>query len=443
MVNRLFEHATLVTLDDENHIYHDASLAIAGDTILAINDIPPDFEVQERIDVGGRVIMPGLYNAHTHAAMTFARGFAEDLPLARWFNERIWLLESALSPDMVYWGTQLAAIEMIRGGIIGFADHYFYMDRVARAVTENGMRALLAWAVFGRDESEVGITVPETVDFVRQTQGAADGRLRACLGPHSPYMCPEDFLARTAAVAVREDFGIHIHAAETAGQVENSLRLTDRTPIELLAHLGLLETHTLIAHAIHVNNVDLEFLSHKGVNIVQCPSTHMKYGMGVTRVPDMMVRHINVALGTDGAGSSTALNLWREMRLAVLTQRQAFASPTLLAGDEPLRMAARNGAQALGFSNSGVLAPGKAADLIVVDTTAAHFQPVHDVIAALVWCTEPADVQDVMVAGKWLMRNRKLLTIDEAQVRRRFGDVLATMMKSPHRQFQTYDDGKS
>ncbi|NOZ50563.1 MAG: amidohydrolase [Chloroflexi bacterium] len=440
MVNRLFEHATLVTLDDESHIYNDASLAIAGDTILALDQIPTDFRPDERIDVGGKVIMPGLYNSHTHAAMTFARGFAEDLPLSRWFNERIWLLESALTPDMVTWGTQLAAIEMIRGGIIGFADHYFHMDKVADVVAQNGMRALLAWAVFGRDASEVGTTVPETVDFIHQTQGAANGRLRACLGPHSPYMCPEDFLARTAAVAVREQFGIHIHAAETAGQVENSLRLYDRTPIEMLNHLGLLETPSLIAHAIHVNNIDLEILSRKRVNIVQCPSTHMKYGMGVTRVPDMMARHINVALGTDGAGSSTALNMWREMRLAVLTQRQAFGTATLLGGSEALHMATRNGAQALGFTNSGILAPGYAADCIIVDTTATHFQPLHDIIAALVWCTEPADVSDVMVAGQWLLRERDLQTIDEAEAREGFEEALALMLASPYTHFQTYDD---
>lgn len=439
MAQRLFEHATIVTLDSENHIYNDASLAIADDTIVAVNEIPAGFQADERVDVAGKVIMPGLYNSHTHAAMTFARGFAEDIPLHRWFNERIWLLESALTPEIVYWGTMLAAIEMIKGGVIGFADQYFYMDEVAKVVEQTGMRALLAWGVFGQEDGEVGITVPETVDFVRRTHGAAHGRLRAYLGPHSPYMCPEGFLARTAAVAVRENFGIHIHAAETAAQVENSLKRYDRTPIELLAHLGLLETETLIAHAIHVNNIDLEILSHKDVHIVQCPSTHLKYGMGVTRVPDMMARNINVALGTDGAGSSTALNMWREIRLAVLTQRQAYATATLLVGAEPLLMATRNGAKALGFSQSGVLAPDYAADFIIVDTTAAHFQPLHDIIAALVWCTEPADVSDVVVAGQWLMRNHVLQTIDEAEVIGEFQKELAKMMNAPQSQFKAYE----
>ncbi|MDW8268309.1 MAG: amidohydrolase family protein, partial [Anaerolineae bacterium] len=163
----LLTHAIVVTLDHDDRVLFDAAVAVADGVIVAVGEPPADFEADEVVDLGGRVVMPGLYNAHTHAAMTFARGYAEDLPLERWFNERIWRLESALTPEMVYWGTLLAMAEMIRGGVVGFADHYFYMDRVAEAVTAAGMRANLTWAVFGRpDEAEVGITVPQTVDFV-------------------------------------------------------------------------------------------------------------------------------------------------------------------------------------------------------------------------------------------------------------------------------------
>lgn len=439
MTRILIENATVVTLDDANSIYHDAAILVDGDSIAAIGLGAANMTADERLDVGGRVVMPGLYNAHTHAAMTFARGYAEDLPLDRWFNERIWRLESALTPDIVYWGTMLAIVEMIRGGVIGFGDHYFHMDRVAQAVTETGVRANLAWAVFGTpEEEEVGTTIPLTVEFVRRTEGAADGRLTASLGPHSPYQCPDSFLARTAAVAVREGIGIHIHASETAEQVQQSIATFDMSPIELLAHRGLFETHTILAHAIHANDWDLDTLAQKDVNVVQCPSTHLKYAMGVTRVPDMMERGINVALGTDGAGSSTALNLWREARLAVLTQRQAHGDPAALGGAMPLQMAATNGARTLGFRKSGILAPGYAADLIVVDTTATHFRPLHDIIAALVWCTEPADVCDVMVAGQWLMRDRQMLTVDEGQVVAGFEQALEQLLGRPLTQFRRY-----
>lgn len=440
MTNTLLEHATIVTLDPEDRILRDANLAIQEGVIAAVGDIPPTFTPDEHIDLQGRVVMPGLYNAHTHAAMTYARTYAEDMPLDRWFNEGIWRLESALTPDMVYWGTMLAIVEMIQGGIVGFADHYFHMERVAQAVEQTGVRANLAWAVFGAESGEVGITIPETVDFVRRWDGAAGGRLRAMLGPHSPYMCPDAFLARTAAVAVREGLGIHTHVSETAEQVQRSQDAYDMSPIEFLAHRGLFETHTIAAHAIHANDVDLNILASKDVNVVQCPSTHLKYAMGVARVPEMLARGVNVALGTDGAGSSTVLNLWREMRLAALMQRQAHADATLLGGSQPLRMAAPNGARALGFDSAGVLSPGFAADLIVVNTRASHFQPMHNVTASLVWCTEPADVQDVMVAGRWLMRDRKLLTIDEQAVRNGFQNALAEMQKKPLKQFQQYQN---
>ncbi len=438
-MNILLKNATIVTLNDQDDIFTNASLAISQGRIAAVGDIPADFAADEVIDLSGKIITPGLYNAHTHAAMVFARGYAEDMPLDRWFNEGIWKLESALTPEMVRWGVRLAMIEMIRGGVIGFADHYFYMDEVAQAVIESGMRANLAWAVFGREEGELGVTIPGTVDFVKRYNGAAEGRLRALFGPHSPYLCSDQFLARTAAVAVREGIGIHIHAAETAGQVQASLAEYDMTPIELLHDRGLFETHTIVAHAIHVNPVDIAILAQSDVNVVQCPSTHLRYAMGVTPVPQMLAEGVNVALGADGAGSSVALNLWREMRLAVVTQRQALNDPEVMGGLTPLRMAARHGARALNFRESGVLAPGYQADLIVIDANQPHFQPVHSIAAALIWSTGPADVRDVMVAGRWLMRDRQLLTLDEASILAGFNKALSDMMSRPLGQFKKYE----
>ncbi len=441
MSNILLKNATIVPLNDEETIYERADLAIQDDRILALGAIPADFHPDEVIDLTGKIVTPGLYNAHTHAAMVFARGYAEDMALDRWFNEGIWRFESALTREMVRWGVRLAMVEMIRGGVIGFADHYFYMDEVAEAVVESGMRANLAWAVFGHEGGEVGITVPETVDFVKRWDGAANGRLRALFGPHSPYLCSDQFLARTAAVAVREGIGIHIHAAETTEQVKASLAEYDMTPIELLHDRGLFETHTIVAHAIHVSPVDIALMAQSKVHVAHCPSTHLRYAMGVTPVPDMLNEGVNVALGTDGAGSSVALNLWREMRLAVVMQRQARRDPEALGGLTPLIMAARNGAQALEFLHSGMLVPGYQADLIVIDATQSHYHPIHSVPASLVWNTEPADVQDVMVAGRWLMRNRQLLTLDEASILSAFHEVLAQMMSRPLGQFKKYDVG--
>ena len=439
MSSILLRNATVVTLDDQGTIFPRADVAIQGDRIVALGPDLDDFPAEEVVDLEGKIIMPGLYNAHTHAAMVFARGYAEDRPLDRWFNEGIWKLESALTREMVFWGTRLAMVEMLRGGVVGFADHYFYMDEVAAAVVESGMRANLAWAVFGHEEGEVGITVPETVAFVKRWNGAAQGRLRAVFGPHSPYLCSDPFLARTAAVAVREGIGIHIHAAETAAQVEASLATYDMTPIEFLHDRGLFETHTLIAHAIHVTPVDIALLAQSRVHVAHCPSTHLRYAMGVTPVPEMLAAGVNVALGTDGAGSSVALNLWREMRLAVVMQRQARQDPQVLGGLTPLRMATRHGALALGFERSGMLVPGLQADLIVIDATQTHYQPIHHVAPALVWNTEPGDVEDVMVAGRWLIRHRQLLTLDEAAIQEGFQKALDGMLNQPLGQFKRYE----
>ena len=203
-------------------------------------DAPAGFQPDETLDATNHVLMPGFVNAHTHAPMTFERGWAEDLPLDRWFNERVWVVESQLSDEDVYWGALLAVAEMIRGGTVAFADHYFYMDRVAEAVEASGLRALLAWCVFG-EENNIGTDLHGTVDFVQRWQGAADGRIRTVLGPHSPYMCEPRFLARTAAVAARLGVGIHIHLAESQEQVDNSLRLHDRSPVEVLETNGVFD----------------------------------------------------------------------------------------------------------------------------------------------------------------------------------------------------------
>ena len=214
MSNIILQHCDILTLDAEGRVLRDAGVAISGGMISAVGEIPPDFRADEILDVSGHIVMPGFFNAHTHSAMTLFRGYAEDLPLDRWLNERIFPIESALTAEDVFWGANLAAVEMIRGGTVGFADHYFHMDRVAQVVMESGLRANLAWCIFGREEGEIGADLAEIAAFTEQWQGAGDGRIRTMLGPHSAHTCTPQFLARTAAVAARLGAGIHIHLAE-------------------------------------------------------------------------------------------------------------------------------------------------------------------------------------------------------------------------------------
>ncbi|MBC7251868.1 MAG: amidohydrolase [Anaerolineae bacterium] len=414
----LIKNADVITLDGPDEVLRGTDIAIADGIIEAVGTAPADFVPDEVLDATDQVVMPGFFNAHTHAPMTLVRGWAEDLPLDRWFNERIWVAESALTEEDVYWGAALAAAEMIRSGTVGFADHYFWMDRVAEVVEQSGLRATLAWCVFGLGaEQEIGGTTLEmTVDFVQRWQGAGDGRIRTVLGPHSPYVCPADFLARVAEKAAELGVGVHLHVAESKEQVENSLGQHGRTPIAHLAHLGIFDVPAIAAHSIYVNDEDLSILAAKGVSVASCTGCYMKLGMGVPRLPEMLSRGINVALGTDGTASNNNLDMLEEARLAALMHKNAHQDPQLLPGDLVLRLATQNSARAMGFPRSGVIAPGYAADLVVFDFHQPHLRPRHNLIANVIYAAQAGDIRHLMVAGRWLMRDRELLTLDEERI---------------------------
>ena len=211
--------------------------------------MPDGTPADEIIDAAGHVALPGFFNAHCHSPMTFERGWAEDLPFPRWLNERIWVAESALTPDDVYWGAALAACEMIRGGMVGFNDHYFYMDRVAEVVEQSGLKAMLAWCVFGiGDDKEIGPGVEVQLAFSRDWHDRADGRIHTALGPHSPYVCPPEFLRRVVEMASEHDFAIHLHVSESQEQVDNSRERYGKTPVEHLNDLGVFDHPTIAAH---------------------------------------------------------------------------------------------------------------------------------------------------------------------------------------------------
>jgi 5-methylthioadenosine/S-adenosylhomocysteine deaminase len=351
--------------------------------------------------------------------MTLERGWAEDLPLDRWFNERIWVAESALREEDVYWGAALAACEMIRGGTVAFADHYFWMDQVARVVEESGLKALLAWCVFGLGaEQEIGgTTLERTVDFVREFSGAADGRIRTILGPHSPYICSPEFLTRVTKESERLDVGVHLHLSESQGQFDASMSQHGKSPAALVADLGLLDHHSIAAHCLYLTDSDMEILAHKNATVAHCPKTYMKLGMGVAPVLGLLRKGANVAIGTDGPASNNNLDMLESTRLAVLVQKLHSGDPMALPSLTALRLATQAGARALGFPNSGELAPGRSADLILMDLRRPHLSPRHDVAANVVHAAQAADVSHVMVNGRLLLRDRQILTLDEEQIR--------------------------
>ena len=413
----LITNVTVLTLDPAGTILPPTNIAIEGTAIRAIGDIPPDFKPDETIDGYNQVAVPGFFNAHCHSPMTFERGWAEDLPLERWFNERIWVAESALTADNVYWGAALAACEMIRSGCVGFNDHYFYMDRVAEVVEQSGMKAALTWCQFGIGaDKEVGAGLDGALAFVDRWQGGAGGRLRTVLGPHSPYACPPDFLREMAALAREHQIPLHIHLAESPEQMANSLRAHGLTPTAHLEACGVFDGPCVAAHALYLTEADIASLARHGVTVAHCPITYMKLAMGVGDLRPLLAAGINIALGTDGPGSNSDMDMKAVVRFAPLLQKYQTRDAETLAGDVPLRMATANGARAMGFSESGVLAAGRPADLSLFDLDRPHLYPRHNLVANLVHAARGSDVTHVIVDGRLLLRNGDLLTLDEKRI---------------------------
>ncbi len=409
----LIKNVAALPLDPARTVLTSTNLALDGARIVAVGDVPADFTPDETIDGYNHLAVPGFFNAHCHAAMTFERGLAEDLPLDRWFNERIWVAESALTSDDVYWGAALAACEMLASGCVGFNDHYFYMDRVAEVVEQSGMKATLTWCQFGIGaDKEVGSDLNGTLSFIDRWQGQAGGRLRTVLGPHSPYLCPPGFLREVSALARDHQLPLHIHLAESPEQLENSLKAHGLTPTAHLADCGVFDGPCIAAHALYLTPEDVGILAQHAVTVAHCPATYMKLAMGIGDLQPLLDAGVNVALGTDGAGSNSDMDMKAAVRLAPLLQKYHTRNAEALAGDVPLRLATANGARAMGFPESGVLAPGRAADVVLYDLDRPHLYPRHNLVANLVHSARGSDVTHVFVDGRLLYKEGEYLTLD-------------------------------
>jgi len=409
-------HVLQVSADGDLRVQRDHEIAIEGNRIAAVEPagtISPG-RARELIQAHGMVAMPGLINTHSHVPMVIFRGLAEDVSLEKWFNEYMWPLESNLQEEDVYWGMLLGLAEMIEAGVTSVADHYFYMDQAARAVEEAGTRAALGWAVFG-DQGEA--MLDRTAQFVEHWQGAAGGRITTWLAPHAPYTCDDDFLRASAQRARELDVGIHIHVAETTEQTQASLEKRGITPIRVLKETGVLERPTILAHAVGATPADIQLLADHPAGVAHAPKTYLKLAMGIAPVIAFREAGVPVGLATDGAVSNNTLDVWESMRLMAMTQKQAQASPEVMTLAETLYIATRGSAQVIGLADRiGALEPGYLADLILVDMSGAHTQPLHSITASLVYATRASDVQTVIVDGKIIMRDRQLLTINKAEV---------------------------
>ena len=414
-------------------------VAIHGNAIESVqpSGAPPLPDAGEIIEANGQLLMPGLINGHAHVPMVIFRGLAEDVSLEKWFNEYMWPLESNLQEEDVYWGMLLGLVEMIEAGVTCVADHYFFMDRAAEAVQQAGTRAALGWAVFG---SQGTAGLDRTAEFCRKWQGAADGRITTWMAPHAPYTCDDDFLRGARDRAADLGVGIHIHVAETRGQTEAHVKKRGITPIRLLDELGILKLPTILAHAVGATEDDIRLLADRPAGVAHCPKTYLKLAMGIAPVHAMRQAGVAVGLGTDGAVSNNTLDVWESMRLMALTQKEATGAPENLTLAETLAIATRGSARVVGLGDRiGAVEPGKQADLILVDLDGAHHQPLHSVPASLVYAARASDVRTAIVDGRVIMRDRKLLTLDKAEIIRQVNRSLERLSRrTPASRIQVY-----
>ncbi len=439
MTEILIQNCDVLRLD-EDQIACDLQqdIWVSGSRISAIDPsgtlaAPPEAQT---LDASGLLAVPGMMNTHAHVPMVLFRGAAEDVTLESWFNDYIFPMESNLTPEDVYWGALLGMAEMIEAGITSVADHYFFMDEVARAVSEAGLRANLCWAVFEHEGLE---KLEATLDFIQRWQGAADGRITTWIGPHSPYLCGPDFLAQAARFAAELDVGVHLHVSETAEQVQLSEDRYGMTPVRLLLETGVLDRPTILAHCLYPTEEDLQILADHPAGVAQAPKTYLRAGMGLGPLAHFQAHGIPVGLATDGAASSSTLDLFEQMRLVGLTQKYLENDARAMPLASLLQIAFPGSARVLRQPDLGELAPGKLADIALLRQDRAAALPRLNPAANLVYALGAADVDTVLCHGQVLMQGRQLLTLDKARIKAEVNARLARLcQRVPGRKVAVY-----
>lgn len=415
MADIIIKNAYVLTMDPDLGDLKSGVVVIEDGRITEIGENTKE-SAETVIDAKHSVVMPGLVNTHTHAAMTLFRGYADDIQLAEWLERRIWPAEAKLTAEDVYKGSLLACLEMIKSGTTSFADMYFFMDETAKAVEISGLRASLSHGLVELWNEEKGeIDLREGRRFVRAWQGAAEGRIKTMYGPHAPNTCSEEYLAKVREEADRDGVGIHIHLLETEAELKSMKEMYEKCSVHLLEDIGFLGPDVLAAHCVWVSDGDIEILRKRGVNVSHNVISNMKLASGIAPVHKMLGKGVNVSLGTDGCASNNDLDLFEEMKTAALLQKVSTSSPTVLPAQQVLEMGTVNGAKALD-KETGMLKVGKKADVIILDLKKPHLTPCFDVRSHLVYAAKGSDVRTTIVDGKVLMDDYRVIVLDEQKV---------------------------
>ena len=415
MADIIIKNAYVLTMDPDTEDIEGGVVVIKDGMITEVGT-STDSTADKVIDAGGCVVMPGLVNTHCHAGMTLFRGYADDMPLKEWLENRIWPAEAKLTDDDIYNGSLLACLEMIKSGTTAFADMYIHMDRVAQAVEDSGMRAALSYGMIDFcNKEKADAELNEGMRFVREWNGKAEGRITTMYGPHAPNTCSRDFLIRVKEQAVKDNVRIHIHVLETETELNYMKENFGMCSIHFLKGIDFWGTDILAAHCVWLSDGDIKILAEYGVNISHNPVSNMKLASGIAPVSKLLEIGANVCLGTDGCASNNNLDMFEEMKTAALLQKVSTMDPTALPARKVLEMATVNGAKALGIK-SGILKEGYNADVIIVDLKRPHLTPTYDVASQLVYAASGKDVRTTIIAGKVLMEDSIVNCLNEQDI---------------------------
>ncbi|UVW34500.1 TRZ/ATZ family hydrolase [SAR92 clade bacterium H455] len=424
-IDLLINSRWIIPVVPENRVFENCALAIDQQKIVGIYpqaEAQTKFDALSVVDLADHILMPGLVNAHGHAAMSLLRGYADDLPLQPWLEEHIWPVEArVLSAEFVADGTNLAMAEMIKTGTTCFADMYFFADTVAEQVQRSGMRSQIGFTVFdfptagGKDPDDYihkGLQLRDTYK--------GDGLIKIACAPHAPYTVGNETMRRVATYANELDMAVHIHCHETAQEVADSLKLYGCRPLQRLDDLGVLLPQTQLVHMTQIDDEDIRLIQDNNCHVVHCPESNLKLASGFCPVAKLISTGINVAIGTDGAASNNDLDLFGELKTAALLAKAVAEDAAVLDAHAALRMATINGAKALGWDDQiGSLETGKSADMIAVEISSLSQKPLYNPASQLVYSNAGSQVTHSWVAGKALLRERSLVTLDEENLIRR------------------------
>lgn len=419
MKKTIINHVILLPMQGETDVIYDASLHVQGDKIVYAGPkalAPAAQADDEVINGGGRIAMPGFVNTHAHNAMVLFRGAADDLPLQRWLNEKIFPMEDQLDDNAAYWGNILGIAEMIRCGTACYNDMYFFTEQEIRAVEQTGIRSVLTRSTVCQElEQETIEQKLQVYDALMAYQGAADGRIRVTVSPHAEYTCSAAYLRACGQKAQKLGVPLHIHVSETAAEHDACIERHGKTPMALLESLGVLKGEVYAAHCVYTGQADHEIMKEHGVVALHCPDSNLKLASGIAPIAQMMQRGVTVTLGTDGAASNNNLNMMEEMQRFVLLQKGITQDATSVSAKQALHIATTAGARAM-HTGGGVLKEGYKADIVLVDTHVPHMQPMHNAINNLVYAAQGSDVWMNMVDGKILYKNGEYKTLDIEKV---------------------------